>query len=320
MAMFKKITIIGMGLIGSSLARVIKREGLAETLVAVDISRDVCGKVLELGLADDVTMRIPKGVKDAELVIIAVPVGAYAGVALELGPHAPPGCIITDTGSVKQAAVRALRPHMPSHIHLVPAHPIAGTEHSGPEAGFDSLFEGRWCILTPLPDGDVRALERVSAFWEACGAHIEIMDIQRHDLILAITSHLPHLIAYTIVGTAADLEDDMKNEVIKFSASGFRDFTRIAASDPVMWRDIFLNNREAVLEILQRFSEDLTGLQKAIRQGDGPMLKAAFTRTRQIRREVIEAGQAGSRFATANEAPAASPDLAGRAEDSGSVA
>jgi cyclohexadieny/prephenate dehydrogenase len=290
--LFNKVTIIGLGLIGSSIARIIKQKNLAKTLVAVDASKAVCDKVMELGIADEATREIRNGVADADLVILAVPVGACGAVAEQIRYALKDGAIVTDTGSVKGTVVEQVMPHLKDNVHFVPAHPIAGTEHSGPEAGFTELFIDRWCIITPLPDSDIQAVEKVTALWEACGSRIEIMDVKRHDLVLAITSHLPHLIAYTIVGTATDLEEDTKDDVIKFSASGFRDFTRIAASDPVMWRDVFLNNKEAVLEILQRFNEDLTGLQKAIRKGNGQELEDHFTKTRKIRREVIEAGQA----------------------------
>jgi cyclohexadieny/prephenate dehydrogenase len=292
LSLFKRVAIIGFGLIGSSLARAIRANGLADSIVAIDRSAAVCARVKELGLADEVTQSIAEGVKGCDLAVIAVPVGAYSGVAIELGPHLPKECIVTDTGSVKQSCIEALLPHLSSPERLVPGHPIAGTEHSGPDAGFAELFRGRWCILTPLPQTGIRAVEKVAALWEGAGAAIEIMEPRRHDLVLAITSHLPHLIAYTIVGTATDLEEDTRNDVIKFSASGFRDFTRIAASDPVMWRDIFLNNREAVLEILQRFNEDITILQNAIRRGEGDFLQQKFTRSRSVRRRVIEAGQA----------------------------
>ena len=290
--LFNKVTIIGLGLIGSSIARIIKQKNLAKTLVAVDASKAVCDKVMELGIADEATREIRNGVADADLVILAVPVGACGAVAEQIRYALKDGAIVTDTGSVKGTVVEQVMPHLKDNVHFVPAHPIAGTEHSGPEAGFTELFIDRWCIITPLPDSDIQAVEKVTALWEACGSRIEIMDVKRHDLVLAIASHLPHLIAYTIVGTATDLEEDTKDDVIKFSASGFRDFTRIAASDPVMWRDVFLNNKEAVLEILQRFNEDLTGLQKAIRKGNRQELEAHFTKTRKIRREVIEAGQA----------------------------
>ncbi len=316
--LFDTIAIVGFGLIGSSLARVIKRDSLARHVVCVDISPDVCRKVLELRLAHEATSNIAQGVSAADLVLLCVPVGACGPVAAQMGQALKPGVIVSDVGSVKQAVVNAVKPHLPSHAHFVPAHPIAGTEHSGPEAGFAELFERRWCILTPLPETELQAVERVTKLWEACGSMIEIMDPAHHDLVLAITSHLPHLIAYTIVGTASDLEDHTKSEVIKFSASGFRDFTRIAASDPVMWRDVFLNNRDAVLEILQRFSEDLTGLQKAIRMGDGAQLQEVFTRTRQIRRQIIEAGQADYRSPTGSEAAQPGKTIPIKASGSGS--
>ena len=290
--MFDKVCIIGFGLIGSSLARAMKRGNLADKIVCADISQAVCGKVLDLELAGEATTDAAKAVAGADLVVLAVPVGVCGEVAARIGGSLAAGAVVTDVGSVKQAVIDAVRPHIPPHAHFIPAHPIAGTEHSGPEAGFADLFKGRWCIVTPLADSDPRAAGKIVKLWEACGSMTEIMDPRHHDLVLGITSHLPHLIAYTIVGTASDLEDHLKGEVIKFSASGFRDFTRIAASDPVMWRDIFLNNREAVLEILQRFSEDLTALQTAIRTGNGEELQSVFTRTRAIRRAIIEAGQA----------------------------
>lgn len=289
--MFKKVCIIGLGLIGSSIARNIKAQGLTEELCGVDLSPKVCEKALEIGFVDKASTSYSKMVDDADIVILCSPVGTMAGVARNIRSLLKQGAIITDVGSVKGSVVRDLQENLPSHVELVPAHPIAGTEHSGPEAGFAELFNDRWVIITPLPETDLRAVEKVSAIWEACGAKIEIMDAKRHDLILGITSHLPHLIAYSIVDTANNLEDETKSEVIKFSASGFRGFTRIAASDPVMWRDVFLNNQEAVLEILGRFAEDLSALQKAIRKGDGDYLFNVFTRTRDIRRRVIERGE-----------------------------
>lgn len=292
MSLFKQVTIIGFGLIGSSLARGIKKNGLAERLVCVDRSPEVCARVLELGLADDATSNFTKGVRGSDLIVLAVPVGACGDVASQIAGALEDGAIVTDVGSVKQRVIDDVKPYLPEGVHLVPGHPIAGTEHSGPEAGFAELFINRWIVLTPLPETELRAVEKVVKLWEGCGGITEIMDPRHHDLVLAATSHLPHLIAYTIVGTAEDLEDDLKNEVIKFSASGFRDFTRIAASDPVMWRDVFLTNKGAVLDILQRFNEDLTALQKAIRKNDGAFLQDFFARTRAIRREVIEQGQA----------------------------
>ncbi len=292
MPIFKQVTIIGCGLIGSSLARVVRRHDLAGKLVCADLSEDVCAQTKSLQLADVTTTDLGHAVAAADFVIIAVPVGAYGKVMETIAPYLLPGVVITDVGSVKQAVIDAVRPFLRPGLHFVPAHPIAGTEHSGPAAGFAELFANRWAIITPLEDTQLQAIEKVTTLWEAAGSKIEIMDPRRHDLVLGITSHLPHLIAYTIVGTAADLEEHTKEDIIKFSASGFRDFTRIAASNPVMWRDIFLNNQEAVLEILQRFTEDLTTLQKAIRWGDGKTLEALFTRTRDIRRGVIDAGQA----------------------------
>lgn len=291
--MFEKITIIGMGLIGSSLAHCIKRANLAKKVTAADTSEEVCDKVRELGLADVATTDVAKSVIGSDLVILSVPVGVIKDVAEQICPLMAPDAVLSDVSSVKKAVIDAVEPLLPESVSLVPAHPIAGTEHSGPEAGFAELFDGRWCILTPSAGTPIKAVEKVTAFWEGCGSMIEIMDADHHDLVLGITSHLPHLIAYTIVGTADELEDDIKSEVIKYSASGFRGFTRIAASDPIMWRDVFLNNRDAVLEILQRFNEDLTAMQRAIRRGDGDYLESVFTRTREIRREIMEMGPEG---------------------------
>ena len=290
--MFKQITIIGFGLIGSSVARAIIEKKVAESIVCVDRDQDVCNKVLSLGIADDATTDPTLGVQGSDLIIYAVPVGAMGPIAEQIEEHIQEGAVITDVGSVKTSVIEALQPFIPAHAHLVPAHPIAGTEFSGPEHGFAELFINRWAILTPLQHTELKAIEKVTALWEAFGSNVEIMTPDHHDLVLGITSHLPHLIAYTIVGTATDLEDDIKSDVIKFSASGFRDFTRIAASDPTMWRDVFLNNKEAVLEVLQRFTEDLTALQKAIRKQDGDYLYRNFSETRDIRRAIIDAGQA----------------------------
>ncbi len=290
--MFNRVAFIGIGLIGSSMARVMKRDKLAGTIVACARRPETLGVCLKLGIADEVTSDYAAAVKNADLVVIATPISTNEAIAKAIAPHLKPGAIVTDVGSVKQAVIDAVAPHMPVGVHFVPAHPLAGTEHSGPEAGFAELFQGRWCILTPLPTTDAAAVEKVRAFWTHAGSKIEIMQPDHHDKVLAITSHLPHLIAYTIVGTADDLAEDLKQEVIQFSASGFRDFTRIAASDPVMWRDIFMNNREATLEVLQRFSEDLTALQRAIRRGDGESLEKLFARTRAIRRSIVEAKQA----------------------------
>ncbi len=291
--MFNKVCIIGLGLIGSSLARNIKAQNLAGHLVCVDLNPKVCEKGKALGIVDQATTSFSVGVEDADLIILCSPVGSMSVVASAIADCVKEGAIITDVGSVKGSVVRDLQEHLPEYVEIVPGHPIAGTEHSGPEAGFAELFRDRWVILTPLPETDLRAVDKVSALWGACGARIEIMDHKRHDLVLGITSHLPHLIAYSIVDTANDLQEDMKSEVIKFSASGFRGFTRIAASDPVMWRDVFLNNQEAVLEILGRFTEDLSALQKAIRKGDGDYLYGVFTRTREIRRKIVELGPEG---------------------------
>ena len=290
--MFERVAIIGVGLIGSSLARVIKRDKLAGAVVGCARTPETCKAVLDLGLADAVTSDPAAAVRDADLVMICAPVGAYRSIAAAIYPHLKKGAIVSDVGSVKQAVIRDLAPFIPPGVHLVPGHPVAGTEHSGPEAGFAELFADRFCILTPPPGTDPKAVEKIAALWRRAGMKIEIMDAQHHDVVLAITSHLPHLIAYTIVGTATDLEEHTKSEVIKFAAGGFRDFTRIAASDPVMWRDIFLNNREAVLEMLGRLNEDLAALQRAIRWGEGEKLLDLFTRTRAIRRSIVEAGQA----------------------------
>lgn len=290
--MFTQVTIIGFGLIGSSLARIMRQKNLAETIICGDSDQDSCDYVLENNLADHATTDIQKAVQNSDLVILSIPVGVVAETCKQIAPALKAGAIVTDTGSIKNSIAQDMQALLGKEVFCVPAHPIAGTEYSGPQAGFPELFDGRWCIITPLPDSDVQAVEKVTALWEACGSTIEIMEPGHHDLILAITSHLPHLIAYTIVGTATDLEEDIKGEVIKFSASGFRDFTRIASSDPVMWRDIFLNNKDAVLEILQRFTEDLTAMQRAIRKSDGDYLYRTFETTRDIRKAIIEAGQA----------------------------
>ncbi len=290
--MIEKITIIGMGLIGSSIAINIQKHKLANILIAADLNEDVCSKVAELGIADYVTNDLARSVEGADIVMLCVPVGAMGAVASIISTNLKEGAIITDTGSVKMSVIEEIKPHIDSaKIDFVPAHPIAGTEFSGPESGFAELFDGRWCILTPLPETSIRSVEKITHIWEACGSKVDIMSASHHDLVLGVTSHLPHLIAYTIVGTANDLEDDIKSEVIKYSASGFRDFTRIASSDPTMWRDVFLNNKSAVLEILQRFTEDLSELQKAIRKGDGDYLYQRFDETRAIRKEIIEQGQ-----------------------------
>ena len=292
--LFQRMTLIGVGLIGSSLAHACRRDGLVGEIVGCARSAATNAKILELGICDRSTADPAEAVAGADLVMLCTPLGAYAEVAAAMAPGLQPGAIVSDVGSVKQAAIRDIGAALPEGVHLVPGHPIAGTEHSGPEAGFAELFENRWCVLTPTPGTDEQAVEKVAALWRACGSTIEVMDAADHDKVLAVTSHLPHLIAYTIVGTAADLEESERAEVVKFSAGGFRDFTRIAGSDPTMWRDVFLNNREAVLEMLQRFTEDITALQRAIRWGEGETLYNLFARTRELRRGVIEAGQAGT--------------------------
>ena len=289
--LFDRVTLIGIGLIGSSIARVMRRDGLAGSIVACARSDATLNAVQRLKLADKVTKDAAEAARDADLVMICTPVSTYGVIAETIAHALKPGAIVTDVGSVKESAVAAVMPHLPDRVHFVPGHPIAGTENSGPEAGFDTLFEDRWFLITPPPGTDQAAIDKVSELWSRAGSQIDYLEPAHHDQVLAITSHLPHLIAYTIVGTATDLEDHIKSEVIKYSASGFRDFTRIAASDPVMWRDIFIENRDAVLEMLGRLSEDLAGLQRAIRVGDGNTLEELFRRTREIRRGVVEAGQ-----------------------------
>ncbi|RJF93752.1 prephenate/arogenate dehydrogenase family protein [Sphingomonas cavernae] len=287
---FQRISIIGLGLIGSSVARAVRAHMPTVRLTGHDGDADVRERARKLDLCDDVTDTAGAAVTDAELVILCVPVGAMGEVAAEIAEDLPPGAIVSDVGSCKASVAAALGAALPNAI-VIPAHPVAGTERSGPEAGFATLFHKRFCIVTPPQGADETAVIRVEEFWRALGADVERMDAEHHDLVLAITSHLPHLIAYTIVGTASDLEQVTQSEVIKYSAGGFRDFTRIAASDPTMWRDVFLSNKDAVLEMLQRFSEDLTALQRAIRWGDGDALFDLFTRTRTIRRSIIEQGQ-----------------------------
>lgn len=287
---FARVAIIGMGLIGSSLARAVREAMPTVHLTVSDASPAVRERVAELGIADDVADGAGAAVVDADLVILCVPVGAMAEVAAEIAPELAPDTVVSDVGSVKESVARVLGAALPG-VHVIPAHPVAGTEKSGPDAGFASLFKGRWCIITPPPRADEIMVERLSEFWRRLGSKVDLMDAPHHDRVLAVTSHLPHLIAYSIVGTASDLEEVTKSEVIKYSAGGFRDFTRIAASDPVMWRDVFLNNREAVLELLGRFTEDLVALQRAIRWGDGDALESLFTRTRAIRRSIIDEGQ-----------------------------
>ena len=291
---FRRVALIGIGLIGSSLARAIARRGLAGEVAIATRRQATLDKARALQLGTSYSLDPAEAVAGADLVVIGTPLGAYAEIAERIGPLLEPGAIVSDVGSVKQAVIRDVAPHLAEGVHFVPGHPIAGTEQSGPEAGFAELFENRWCILTPPPGCNPAAVEKIASLWRSVGSSVQIMEASHHDKVLAITSHLPHIIAYTIVGTAADLEASDRAEVIKFSASGFRDFTRIAASDPIMWRDIFLNNREQVLEMLQRFSEDLTAIQRAIRWGEGEELETRFRRTREIRRGVVDAHQAGS--------------------------
>src|SRR5271169_3190484 len=284
---FDRVAIVGVGLIGSSIARAARRVRAAGAIVLADASPEVLRHAEALGLGDEYLPTASAAAR-ADLVIFCAPVGANEAIALEVGPALKPGAVVSDVGSVKTDAIA---PHLPEHAHLVPAHPVAGTEQSGPEAGFPTLFVNRWCILTPPEGTSTEAVAKLGRFWQALGSNIEVMSAEHHDLVLAITSHVPHLIAYNIVGTAADLEAVTRSEVIKFSAGGFRDFTRIASSDPTMWRDVFLHNKEAVLEMLGRFNEDLTALQRMIRREDGDGLFALFARTRAIRLGIVAQGQ-----------------------------
>ena len=287
---FKKISILGLGLIGTSILHAIKKKLDKEIITfAYDIESDHRNIVSEMGIATFVCDNISEAVKDAELVILAIPVGAMETVARSISPHLKSNTLITDTGSTKASVIKDVNTYLPENVFFIPSHPIAGTEYSGPKAGFSSLFENRYWLL--VSEIETENSDKLSNFFTKLGSKVEIVSIEYHDRILAITSHLPHLIAYTIVGTASDLETDLKNDVIKYSASGFRDFTRIASSNPIMWRDIFLNNSEAVLEMLQRFNEDLSDLQKAIRKKDGKKLESFFSRTRNIRKKIIDAGQ-----------------------------
>ena len=311
--LFERVALIGLGLEGSSLAWVMKRENMVDHIAGCARTQATLDKAMELGFVDSVSPDPAEAVKDADLVVLCTPVSTFGDLAARFGPALKPGCIVTDVGSVKRAVIRDVGPHIPDGVHFVPGHPIAGTEHSGPESGFAEMFEHRYVILTPPPGADREAVDKVAELWRRAGSMVDIMDANHHDRVLAITSHLPHLIAYTIVGTASDLESQLRREdaengdlvetreVIKYSAGGFRDFTRIAGSDPIMWRDVFLNNREAVLEMLGRFSEDLTALQRAIRWGEGATLEEWFRRTREVRRGVVEMGQAGRFIATEAE-------------------
>ncbi|NMN70467.1 prephenate/arogenate dehydrogenase family protein [Rhizobium sp. 57MFTsu3.2] len=288
---FDRIALIGIGLIGSSLAYDIRRLGLSGEIVVSTRSAETLKRAEELSLGDRYTTSSAEAVKDADLVIVSVPVGASESVAKEIAGSLKPGAIVTDVGSTKASVIAQMQPHMPPHVHFIPGHPLAGTEKSGPDAGFPGLFEGRWCIFTPIAGTDQAALKKLRRFWETLGSKVDEMDPEHHDKVLAIVSHLPHIIAYNIVGTADDLEAVTESEVIKYSASGFRDFTRLAASDPTMWRDVCLHNKDAILEMLARFSEDLAYLQRAIRWGEGDKIFDLFTRTRAIRRSIIQAGQ-----------------------------
>ena len=289
--LFNRLALIGFGLIGGSIARAARAQGLAGEIVATARSAKSRARVQELGVVDRVVATNAEAAEGADLVILCIPVGACGPTAEEISAHLKPGAIVSDVGSVKNAVVRDIAPFLPPNVHFVPAHPVAGTEHSGPDSGFAELFINRWCILTPPEGTDPTAVEKLHAFWSALGARVEIMTPEHHDLVLAITSHLPHLIAYTIVGTANEFGQVTSSEVMKFSAGGFRDFTRIAASDPTMWRDIFLANKDAVLEMLGTFNEDLSKLTRAIRRGDGEALFEHFARTRAIRRGIVEIGQ-----------------------------
>ncbi len=289
--LFNRLALIGVGLIGSSIACAAKTQNAVGSIVATARSPETRRRVAELGLADQVVESNAAAVEGADLVIVCIPVGACGPVAREIGPHLAPGAIVSDVGSVKGMVVREMSPHLPKNVHFVPAHPVAGTEYSGPDAGFAELFVNRWCILTPPEGTDLAATEKLAAFWHLLGANVDTMAPDHHDLVLAVTSHLPHLIAYTIVGTADELETVTRSEVLKFSAGGFRDFTRIAASDPTMWRDVFLANKDAVLEMLGRFNEDIALLTKAIRNGDGNTLFEHFKRTRAIRKGIVDIGQ-----------------------------
>ena len=286
---YRRVALIGLGLIAGSMAHAIRRAGWETETVGHSRSPETRRAAEEIGLVDRVTGSAAEAVEGADLVVLAVPVGAMRAVAAEIAPHLAPGATVTDVGSVKRAVIEAVAPHIPSGVHFVPGHPVAGTEHSGPRSGFASLFDGKWLLL--IEGAEAAATDRLQEFWEGLGARVGRMDADHHDLVLAVTSHAPHLIAYTMVGVADDMRRVTDDEVIQYSAAGFRDFTRIAASDPTMWRDVFLNNRDATLEILGRFTEELFALQRAIRTGDGDMLHDYFTRTRAIRRGIVEAGQ-----------------------------
>jgi cyclohexadieny/prephenate dehydrogenase len=304
---YKRVALIGLGLIASSMAHAMRAKGLAGEIVGHAKSAETRAAALEIGFCDRVFATAAEAVQGADLVVLAVPVGAMAAIAAEIGPHLPKGCTVTDVGSVKQAVVEAVAPHIPESVHFIPGHPMAGTEYSGPRSGFATLFDNRWWLLTPANDCDAKALARLRGLLEAMGAKVDMMDPAHHDQVVAVVSHTPHLIAYTMVGVADHLAQVSNSEVIQYSAAGFRDFTRIAASDPTMWRDVFLTNKEAVLDILGRFAEELFVLQRAIRMGDGDHLFDYFTRTRAIRRGIIEAGQDTSAPDFGRAAPVAAP-------------
>lgn len=288
---YDKVALIGLGLIASSMCHAIRRAGLARQIVGYARSAETRATARDIALCDLVTDTAAEAVADADLVVLCVPVGAMEDVARAIGPHLKPGATLSDVGSVKRAVIDAVAPFVPEGVHFIPAHPLAGTEHSGPRSGFAELFDNRFCILVPVAGTDPAAVARLADLWRGMGSNVDEMDADHHDLVLAVTSHTPHLIAYTMVGVADELRRVTDSEVIKYSAAGFRDFTRIAASDPTMWRDVFLHNKEATLDILGRFTEELFALQRAIRLGDGDHLHAYFTRTRSIRRSIIEAGQ-----------------------------
>lgn len=291
--LFRRLALLGIGLIGSSVARIARERGdLADEIVANARTQETLDRVSELGIADRTEIDPARAVAGADCVMLCAPVGAYAGLAQAIAPHMASGAILTDVGSTKQSVIRDVGGLVPEGVHFVPAHPVAGTEFSGPDAGFASLFQGRWCLLTPPPGTDPEAVERIAEFWRRCGSEVEVMEPAHHDRVLAIVSHLPHLIAFTICGTADDLADETRQQVLKFSASGFRDFTRIASSDPVMWRDVFLNNREALLEMLARFTEDAQAMARAVRWGDGSYIEDKIHRGRVIRQSLIELKQA----------------------------
>ena len=304
-----RLALIGVGLLGGSIARAAREYGAARTIVATARSEATRKRVVELGIADQVVETNAEAVKDADLVIVCIPVGASGPVAAEIAAHLKPGAIVSDVGSVKGTVLKDMAPHIPAGVHLIPAHPVAGTENSGPDSGFAELFVNRWCILTPPEGADAAAVANLNAFWTTLGANVENMTAEHHDLVLAITSHLPHLIAYTIVGTAEEFSTVSRSEVLKFSAGGFRDFTRIAASDPTMWRDVFLHNKDAVLEMLAQFNEDLSKLTRAMRRGDGDALFDHFAKTRAIRRGIVQIGQDSPApdFGRAHPAKDASP-------------